>query len=101
MYDVARACRLAMESDADQQVFNGRSITIVELAERVARALHRKNIQPEITGRYRIGDIRYCYADVRRARDVLGFEPVMPLQTGLTDLAAWLRGQTASDRVLQ
>ncbi|HYP14240.1 MAG TPA: NAD-dependent epimerase/dehydratase family protein [Bryobacteraceae bacterium] len=104
VYDVARACRLAMEApDAAGEVFNvasGRQYTIRELAERVARVLG-KNIQPEITGKYRAGDIRHCFADISKARTVLGFQPLIGLEEGLEDLAAWLEGQIAYDRVTE
>jgi dTDP-L-rhamnose 4-epimerase len=104
VYDVARACRLALEvEEADGQTFNiasGRQYTIRELGERVAHALGRR-IEPEITGKYRAGDIRHCFADISLARRVLGYEPQVELEDGLTDLAGWLEGQTAYDRVAE
>jgi dTDP-L-rhamnose 4-epimerase len=104
VYDVARACRLALEvRDAAGQVFNvasGRQYTIRELAQRIAAALG-KNIVPEISGKYRAGDIRHCFADITRARQVLGYEPEVELEDGLADLANWLDGQIAYDRVAE
>jgi dTDP-L-rhamnose 4-epimerase len=105
VYDVARACRLALERrEAAGQVFNvgsGEDITVREVAERVAAVLGKKHIEPEITGKYRVGDIRHCFPDMSRARQVLGFEPAVSLERGLDDLAAWLEGQVAYDRVPQ
>jgi len=102
VYDVARACRLALESnDAPGQVFNiasGKQYTVKELAERIARVLG-KSVEPEITGKYRAGDIRHCFADITKARTVLGYEPRVGLEEGLTDLAQLLEGQIAYDRV--
>jgi dTDP-L-rhamnose 4-epimerase len=104
VYDVARACRLALEvKEADGHVFNvasGRQITITNLAQKIAAVLG-KNIRPEITGRYRAGDIRHCFADISLARQVLGFEPKVNLEEGLQDLAQWLEGQIAHDRVAE
>jgi dTDP-L-rhamnose 4-epimerase len=104
VYDVARACRLALElPEASGEVFNvasGRQYTIRELAVRMARALG-KNIEPEITGKYRAGDIRHCFADISKIRTLLGFEPQVTLESGLTDLAQWLEGQIAYDRVAE
>jgi dTDP-L-rhamnose 4-epimerase len=104
VYDVAHACRLALEvREAEGHVMNiasGQRYTIRELAQRIARALG-KNIAPEITGKYRAGDIRHCFADITRARQVLGYEPHIRLEEGLEDLAAWLEGQIAYDRVAE
>jgi dTDP-L-rhamnose 4-epimerase len=101
--DVARACQLAMERPASAgevlNVGSGRSYTIEEVGRRLARVLEREEIEPEITGKYRVGDIRHCFADITRARDVLGFEPRVALEDGLAELAAWLERQVATDRV--
>src|SRR5581483_7726219 len=104
VYDVARACRLAMEVEqAAGNVFNvgsGTRCSIVELALLAAAALGR-NIEPEVTGKYRVGDIRHCFADLTRARAVLGYQPQVTLEAGLRDLAAWLDGQISYDRTAE
>lgn len=101
--DVARACELAMTQDAAAgQVFNvgsGNAYTVAELAERVARAMGRDDIAPEITHEARIGDIRHCFCDLTKARETLGFEPVEDFDEGLAELADWVSGQVAEDRV--
>lgn len=100
--DVARACRLALETtQAAGRVFNvgsGEPVAIRDLAMRTA-TLMGKDIRPEITGKYRKGDIRNCFADIGRARDVLGFAPQVGLDEGLARLTEWLAGQSAMDRV--
>ena len=100
--DVARACRLALTSDAAVgrtiNVGSGRSITVREVAERLAQALGRPEIEPETTGDYRVGDVRHCFADLSLAREVLGYEPLVDFETGTEELAGWLRGQVAVDR---
>ena len=105
VYDVARACRLALEvSQAAGEIFNvasGHAYTVREVAERMAAVLGKERIQPEIVGKYRVGDIRHCFADIGKARRVLGYEPQVALDDGLTELAAWLEGQAAVDRVAQ
>jgi dTDP-L-rhamnose 4-epimerase len=102
VYDVARAARLALEAeDVGQGVFNvgsGTSVTIREVAERLARVLG-KDIAPVLTGQHRVGDIRHCYADIARARSGLGFSPRVSFDAGLEQLAAWLVDQVAVDRV--
>ena len=47
------------------------------------------------------GDIRHCFADITLARRILGFEPQVPFEQGLLELAAWLEGQVACDRVAE
>jgi dTDP-L-rhamnose 4-epimerase len=99
--DVARACRLALEHDgADGRPVNvasGRSASVLEVAAALTRLLG-KTIEPELTGKFRAGDIRHCFADVTRAREALGFDAEVELEDGLEELAGWLEGQAASDR---
>jgi dTDP-L-rhamnose 4-epimerase len=103
--DVARACRLALEAPAELcGVFNigsGESRQVREIAIRLAASLGRPELAPEITGRYRAGDVRHCFADIGRARDLLGFEPRRSFEQGVEELAVWLGGATAIDRVDQ
>ena len=105
VYDIARACRLALEcTDAAGEVFNvasGVTYTVREIAERMAAVMGKEHLSPEIIGKYRVGDIRHCFADITKARTVLGYEPRVALEDGLTELAAWLAGQAAVDRVAQ
>jgi dTDP-L-rhamnose 4-epimerase len=103
VYDVARACRLALEvPEAAGQVFNvgsGNAYTIREIAARMSPLLGKEYIQAEITGKYRMGDIRHCFADISLARDVLGYAPRVELEEGLTELAEWLKRQIAVDHL--
>jgi dTDP-L-rhamnose 4-epimerase len=105
VHDVAQACRLAVEVDgANGEVFNvgsGKNYTIREIGEKLAQVLGKDEIEPEITAKYRAGDIRHCFSDISKARRVLGYEPRIALDEGLTELVGWLEGQTAEDRVEQ
>jgi dTDP-L-rhamnose 4-epimerase len=103
VYDVAQACCLVLgRPEAADQVFNvgsGQSYTIREIATRLAHVTGKSYLAPEITGKYRVGDIRHCFADIGRAQAVLGYEPRTPLDAGLVELADWLSGRQALDRV--
>jgi dTDP-L-rhamnose 4-epimerase len=103
--DVARACGLALTADAAAgEVFNvgsGRSFTVLEVAAALAAAIGREDLEPEVTQRCRVGDIRHCFADVSKARRLLGYEPRVGFEEGLTELAEWLEGQIAHDRVTE
>jgi dTDP-L-rhamnose 4-epimerase len=107
--DVTRACLLALErDDAVGQVFNvgsGQSRTILSVARDIAKLLG-KRIEPELTGKYRVGDIRHCFADISRAEQVLGYRPRVAFADGLAELGHHLdaqvsKGQIARDRTLE
>jgi dTDP-L-rhamnose 4-epimerase len=99
--DVARACRLTLERDgADGRAVNvgsGRSASVLEIAQELARGLG-KEIEPDLPGTFRAGDIRNCFADVSLARDLLGFEAEVALEAGLAELTDWLEDQQTPDR---
>jgi dTDP-L-rhamnose 4-epimerase len=103
--DIAQACCLVLEHpESAGEVLNvgsGRSYTIAEIGERIAKVVGKEYLKPEITGKYRVGDIRHCFADISLARSTLGYEPRVGLEDGLEELAAWLEGQVADDRVEQ
>lgn len=100
--DVARACRLALETpEAAGMALNvgsGSSVSILDLADRTAQVMG-SDISARVTGEYRTGDIRHCFADMTEAERVLGFTPRTTLENGLAGLAAWLADQPSIDRV--
>lgn len=105
VYDIARGCRLALETpEAAGEVFNigsGQPRTVRDIAARLAKVVGKENVQPEILGKYRVGDIRHCYADIGKAQRILGYAPQVRLEDGLVELASWLGGQDAIDRVAE
>lgn len=101
--DVARACRLALETPevrgAVMNIGSGERYTIDQLARTLAQVMNREEIAPTITEDYRVGDIRHCYADISKARRLLGYAPQVSLEEGMEQLASWLDGQRADDHV--
>lgn len=102
VHDIVEACRLALVApDAAGKVLNigsGRPVSICEVARKLSVAIG-VDIPPVVTGKYRVGDIRHCYADITQARDVLGYKPQFTLEAGLVEIAEWLEGQSPCDRV--
>ena len=100
--DIVNANLLALENDgADYETLNigtGRPTTVKQIAQLLAKGLG-KNIEPEIVGKYREGDIRHCIADISKAKRLLGYEPKIALEDGLVELLDWVRNQDADDRV--
>jgi dTDP-L-rhamnose 4-epimerase len=101
--DVARAFCLALERDDAAghaiNVGSGESVTVDEVGRRLARTVGKADLRPQVTGSYRAGDVRHCFADISLARELLGYEPSVAHDDGIAELAAWLEGQVAVDRV--
>jgi dTDP-L-rhamnose 4-epimerase len=93
--DIARAFRLALEQrPAAGHVINigsGNAYPIRQVATLLASAMGVPEIEPEIMNKARSGDIRNCFADISKARELLGFEPQYRLEDSLEELAEWVR----------
>jgi dTDP-L-rhamnose 4-epimerase len=103
--DVARATVNALTAPrASGQAINigvGDPISITEVAHTLARTLDL-DIEPEITGKYRAGDIRHCWADPTLANDLLDFTPQYRFRDrGVEELVEWVQRQTAIDHSVQ
>jgi len=102
VHDIAQANLLAMEkSDADGKALNissGEPVTIREVAMELEHAL-AVPLPIEITGKYRAGDIRHCFADISAATQLLGYQPKVRLKQGIEELVGWLESQQADDNV--
>ena len=60
----------------------GQRITVNQLAETMARALGRPDLDPEHRPE-RAGDVKHSLADLTLARDTLGYRPIVDFETGL------------------
>ena len=101
VHDVVAANLLAMErTEANGMAMNvgsGEAISVEQVAEALAAALGSV-IAPEITQKYRAGDIRHCFADISNATAILGYRPQVRFRDGVRELVGWLRSQSAEDR---
>jgi dTDP-L-rhamnose 4-epimerase len=100
--DVARAFRLALEQpQARGHVINigsGQAYAISEVAALLAEAMGVPEIKPDILGKARSGDIRNCFAEISKARELLGFAPRFRLENSIGELAEWVGETGAEDR---
>ena len=101
--DVAKAFAAALElPEAAGGTFNvgsGQDRSVNEVARALGQAMGRNDIEPEIVGKARTGDIRHCFCDTSLASEKLGFTAQEDFEAGLANLAQWLSSQTADDRV--
>lgn len=94
--DVVDATIMAMFNEkANNQIFNvgtGVATNVITIAEKL-RELYESNVKIEITGKYRIGDIRHNYADLTKIKTMLGFSPGISFEKGLANFVAWVKTQ--------
>jgi dTDP-L-rhamnose 4-epimerase len=102
VHDVVRAVTLAIERpEAVGAVFNvgtGVPRPIGAIAGTLARMVGRDDLTPDVTGQFRRGDVRHCFADASRIRVALGFEPATIWEDGLREILEWSRTAVVADR---
>jgi len=101
--DIVDACILSIEKDeANYQVFNvgtGKPISILGVAQTLIKLLGKEGkIQPDVTYKFRKGDVRHCYADITKIKKALGFTPQISFEEGMKKLIEWSKKAKAEDR---
>ena len=98
--DVVDATVLGIEKEAaNNHVFNvgtGVATDVITVAKELS---NNYGIQVPITisGNYRLGDIRHNYADITKARQLLGFEPKISFKEGLKQFTDWVNTQEVEE----
>ena len=91
--DVANAFATVLESDLSLwdafNVGSGAPVTVNDISYTLARLL-KKNIAPEIMHKYRVGDVRHCFADISKIERVFGFKPQRNMEEGMRELIDWV-----------
>lgn len=100
--DITNAIQLSLEKEeADYEAFNigsGVPITIKQVADEVI-SLNKSNLKPEITFNFRNFDVRHCFADVSKAKKILGWEPRVTFTNGLQKVFNWSKNENAIDHM--
>jgi len=90
--DIVKANILVAESERSQgEVFNigfGEETSVNTLANIILKIAGREDLAPEY-GPGRAADFRRCVVDITKAREVLGFNPEITLETGLKRTIKW------------
>jgi dTDP-L-rhamnose 4-epimerase len=94
--DIARANLLVAETDKldglPVNVGSSRGTPIREVAEQLSAALQIE-IQPEVNGEFRPGEMRHLITDATRIR-AIGYEPQVDLAAGIRRYLDWIQVQT-------
>jgi dTDP-L-rhamnose 4-epimerase len=94
--DVVQATALGIEkAEANNQIFNvgsGVATTVLEVAQSLIRN-YNIDVPVQVTGNYRVGDIRHNVADISKIQKLLGFSPAINFQEGLKRFTDWVSEQ--------
>jgi dTDP-L-rhamnose 4-epimerase len=70
-------------------VGSGESCTVLEVAQKLSSLAGSP--EPQISGKYRDGDVRAASSDISKTRETIGYEPEWPLDRGLEALLSWVK----------
>jgi dTDP-L-rhamnose 4-epimerase len=94
--DVARAVFLCMASgtvsNGIYNVGSGIPTTVLDVAQKLIGVFNSSS-KIVVTGQYRLGDIRHCYADISAIDKATGFRPNVSLEDGLAAFGKWVEGE--------
>ena len=96
--DIVQANILALDSriSGSFNIGSGYSLSISKVAEILAKKME-KIIVPEISMKYRVGDVRHCIPNINKARTMLKYYPKYDLESGINDLIEWVKTQESVD----
>lgn len=101
VHDVVDALILAMDKDeANYQMINigsGKGTTILEIAQTLSKLLGKEELI-KVNNNFRKNDIRHCFADISKARKILGWKPKISLKEGFKELIEWSNKESAEDK---
>lgn len=99
--DVVEATMLSLNRKSvvgeEINIATGEPTTINRLAEMLLNITGKTDLKPKHTDP-RPGDIRHSYADISKAKKLLGYVPKTPLKEGLTKLVEWYKTHSSSSR---
>ncbi len=94
--DVVNATILGLENEnANYNVYNvgtGQQVNVLEIADKLKK-LYESTCEVNITGNFRLGDIRHNYADLTKIEKDLGFKPKLQFEEGISNFVSWVNTQ--------
>ncbi|HFU4392623.1 TPA: NAD-dependent epimerase/dehydratase family protein [Streptococcus suis] len=94
--DITDSIILGIENDnANFQSFNvgsGEKIDVLTLANTL-KEKYGSNVNINVSGNYRLGDIRHNLGDLTKIRTLLGYEPKVKFTEGISNFVDWVEKQ--------
>lgn len=98
--DVVKATMLAIAIPDEQQVAlnigSGIPTTVLKVANTLKTA-YESSSKINISGNFRLGDIRNNYADLTKAKKILDFEPAINFDEGIENFSKWVLSQKVEE----
>lgn len=94
--DVVAATVAGIEAQAPMvEAFNvgsGEATDVLTVARTLCQQLDRQ-VPIEVSGQFRVGDIRHNLADLQHIQTMLGYAPTVSFSEGLSRFTAWVTGE--------
>lgn len=94
--DVVNATLLSIEKEeANGEIFNvgsGEAKDVLTVAHTLIKN-YGVDVPVTVSGRYRLGDIRHNFADIRKIVGKLGFKPSVSFERGIQQFTEWVNTQ--------
>jgi len=94
--DVVEATILGIQKDAaNYEVFNvgsGVATTVMQVAQTL-KNFYKASVDINVSGNFRLGDIRHNYADLSKIKSKLGFEAKHTFESGVKQFVNWVLAQ--------
>jgi dTDP-L-rhamnose 4-epimerase len=91
--DVVMATMLALEGSVSYETINvgsGKSTNVLEVVQKL-QGNYNSNVKADVSGKFRLGDIRHNYADIKKMEKLLGFVPRKDFAIGLREFCEWVK----------
>tara|TARA_B100000315_G_C14512709_1_gene557735 strand:- start:1025 stop:1411 length:387 start_codon:yes stop_codon:yes gene_type:complete len=102
--DAVKANLLVLKLDeANWEILNiggGKAYTILEFASEVAKCFGKTHIEPNLPGKYRLGDTRNACSDISKLR-ALGWEPKNSVTESILDYIDYVKRNRIPDGLIE
>ena len=102
--DTVEATFRSLKNDlANNEIINvgtGKPTSVLSVAKMLAK-MYGKQEKINVSGDFRIGDIRHNFADLSKMKRILNFEPTVSFEQGISDFTDWVLKQPVHENNFQ